>query len=174
MYPFLSRITPDPRLCWRKSPSPPCPPWKRWSKKSSMLESPPDGGDLRLTFTVVSVLMFTTLSSTLSAICEKELERSTGDGMERGLASATPEAPLAARTPWETTVPIRIPTPKVTAMTKAGNARLLLPIILKLSLRPRNPLAPRHPKYTPDRGFRHILPAPWYRYGLTSATILKP
>src|SRR2546426_4635961 len=96
-------MTPEPRLCCLNSPGGPSgfPNWKNLSKKSSKGESSGARNRRRVTWTVDSVLMFTTAGSTSSAIFAKEFESSAGEATVRGLASETPVDVLAARTPRE-------------------------------------------------------------------------
>src|SRR2546422_8411491 len=125
-------MTPEPRLCCLKSPGGPSgfPNWKNLSKKSSKGESSGARNRRRVTWTVDSVLMFTTAGSTISAIFAKEFESSVGEATVRGLASETPADILAARTPRESRLPITIPVASVTLTTKAGKIRRLLLLIL--------------------------------------------
>src|SRR2546422_10216167 len=125
-------MTPEPRLCCLKSPGGRSGfrNWKNLSKKSSKGESSGARNRRRVTWTVDSVLMFTTAGSTISAIFAKEFESSVGEATVRGLASETPADILAARTPRESTLPITIPVASVTLTTKAGKIRRLLLLIL--------------------------------------------
>ena len=64
---------------------------------------------------VDSVLMLTTLGPSCLAICENALESSLGEGTDSGVASEDfcPSLPF---TPYDTTVPIKIPTARVATM----------------------------------------------------------
>src|SRR5580700_3837819 len=70
--------------------------------------------------------MLTTAASTLSATRANDCDKSAGEGVLSSLASSWKG--LAARTPRDTKVPIRIPIPRVTAITTAGSKpRLVIP-----------------------------------------------
>ena len=94
IYPSGRTITPEPAPCWGKTPNTVC--------------------------TCDSVLMLTTAGSSWSAILANELDNSAGEGGGKGLASGARPKGRAARTPLETSVPIRMPTASVIATTKAG------------------------------------------------------
>src|SRR4051794_410240 len=77
--------------------------------------------------------MLTTLGPTCLAICENELDNSTGLGMTSGEApGATLESSFAAFTPWLITVPITIPTQSVN--TTRLNERIFCVRILSKKL----------------------------------------
>src|SRR5437879_8707255 len=63
--------------------------------------------------------MFTTAGSTLLTIAAKVLDSCTGSGIARGVAPP-PTRFLAAPTRPETTVPINIPTDRVTTTSKVA------------------------------------------------------
>src|ERR1700680_4864861 len=75
---------------------------------------------------VDSVLMLTTAGSIAFAICENWLESWRGEGMVDGVASADRFSFSCPFTPYETTVPIRIPTVRVSKMTAVKPRRLAL------------------------------------------------
>jgi hypothetical protein len=91
--------------------------------------------------------MFTTAGARASATWAKELDSSAGEGGASGLASRATGELLAARTPWETTVPIKIPIPSVTTITTAGkNLRPL--VLIQLPLSTPAPFFRRHIHYS--------------------------
>ena len=67
-----------------------------------------------------SVLMLTTAGSSSSATMANEFDSCAGEGGGRTFASGAPPKGRAARTPFDTSVPIRIPITSVTTTMRPG------------------------------------------------------
>src|SRR5258708_1200879 len=121
MYPLLSTITPEPRLRSALGPVSGRPS-KKWKKKSSLgSSSSPERCRLDLRSITWVVAMLTTAGSTRLTMAEKLLEEGIGSGRASGVAEEPAnENDRMAETFPETTVPIRMPTERVAAISPAA------------------------------------------------------
>src|SRR5258707_11739326 len=121
MYPLLSTITPERRLRSALGPVSGRPS-KKWKKNSSLgSSSSPERCRLDLRYITWVVAIVTTAGSTRLTMAEKLLEEGMGSGRASGVAEEPAnENDRMAETLPETTVPIRMPTERVAAISPAA------------------------------------------------------